>query len=93
MRKVEVIWLDATIEEAHIPLEVAMEIKPLERRNIGYCISQDDDVVRLTFGMIENFHKEQMACDMVLVIPKVFIKEIRELTEQIDNTHRATANT
>ena len=79
MDRVEVIWRDAVLEEAHLPIERATEIEPIRRKNIGYCISSDDSGIRITFGILENFYKNLTAYDMVMFIPRGAIESVRNL--------------
>ena len=76
---VEVVWLDACSEEAHIELEVAMLVEPLIRRNAGYCIINNKKEVVLAFGIIENMFKGKNACNVTMAIPKGCIKSITRL--------------
>ena len=78
MKKAEVIWLDACLEEAHVPQEAIGDIQPLRRKNLGYLISEDSDAIRLAFGVIENFYENKTAYDLVLVIPRGMIETIKE---------------
>jgi len=73
--RVEVIWIDAMIEEGHIPPHAVDAMKPIERHTVGYIVSSDDDCVKITFGTLENFYKGERAYDMVLVIPCCMIKK------------------
>lgn len=84
MELIEVIWIDAAIEEGHIPSEIARNIKAIERRNVGYCISNNADGIRITFGILENFYKGLVAYDMVMIIPRSMVKKVIKL-EQADS--------
>ncbi len=76
MELVEVVWVDAMIEEGHIPPSVVSGMVPIERHTIGYLINSEDDCVRITFGTLENFYKGERAYDMVLVLPRCMIKSL-----------------
>lgn len=79
MRKVEVIWVDACIEEAHIPLSGAETLTPILRRNMGYVVHEDTEAMIILFGILENVWKGNSAGDVPLCIPKGMIKKIKEL--------------
>ena len=81
MDRVEIIWVDAVLEEGHLPIAVASEIKPIKRKNIGYCISDNDDGILITFGTLENFYKGLIAHDMVMYIPRGAIESVKKLRE------------
>ena len=79
MKLVEVIWVDAVIEEAHLLAEAIHQLTPLERHSVGYVVEEDDECIRITFGTIENFYKGQVAYEMGVVIPHCMIKEVKQL--------------
>lgn len=79
MKLVEVIWMDACIEEAHINKETANALVALERRQVGYLYKETDNEIILAYGVIENFFKGDSALDLAMAIPRGCIKEIREL--------------
>jgi len=79
MKLVEIIWCDACLEEAHIPATSLPNLRALIRKNVGYCIEDNDEQVQISFGIIENLYKGDRAYDMVLTLPKPMIKEIKEL--------------
>ena len=79
MKLVEVIWMDAMIEEGHIPPQAVEAMLPIERYTIEYVVDDNDDWVKLTYGTLENFYKGEQAYDMVLVIPRCMIKEVKQL--------------
>ena len=81
MKRVEVIWLDAMIEEGHIPDSSVEAMLPIERHTLGYVITSGGDCIKMTYGTLENFYKGQQAYDMVLLIPGCMIKKIIELKE------------
>ncbi|GAH04423.1 unnamed protein product [marine sediment metagenome] len=81
MKLVEVIWMDACIEEAHISKEIANALVALERRQVGYLYRETKGEVVLAYGTIENLFKKDSALDLVMAIPKGCIKEIRQLKE------------
>jgi len=85
MRRIEVIWVDACIEEAHIPLSGAETLTPLVRRNVGYVVREDAEAIIIQFGIIENIWKGNSASDIPLCIPKGMVKEIKELKECPDD--------
>lgn len=81
MKLVAITWVDAMIEEGHIPPSAVDNMVPIERHTVGYLISDDADCVRITFGILENFYKGGRAYDMVSVLPRCMIKELRVVTE------------
>jgi len=76
---VEVTWLDAMTEEAHIHREAVNALVPIQRRNVGYLLKLDDDSVVLCYGILENLYKGKTAFDMVMVIPKGMVLDVRKL--------------
>jgi len=78
MEIVEVIWLDAGLESAHMEIEHAREIKPMERKNTGYLLRSDREVVIVCFGSISD--KGMSVVDQTLIIPKKMVSEIRRLS-------------
>ena len=79
MKLVEVIWMDACIEEAHINKETANALVALERRQVGYLYKETKDEISLAYGMIENLFKKDSALDLAMAIPRGCIKKIRQL--------------
>jgi len=76
---VQVRWLDAFSEEAHIGIDFAQTLNPLERSNTGYLIDKNDERVIIAFGTIWDKDKKLMALDRTLVIPKGMIIEVAPL--------------
>lgn len=76
MKLVEVIWVDAMIEEGHLPSHAVSSMVPIERHSVGYLISSDDDCIKITYGTLENFYKGEKAYDMALVLPRCMIKSL-----------------
>ena len=81
LKKVEIVWLDAVIEEGHIHHSAIDAMVPIERHTIGYVVAEDDECVKITYGTLENFYKGERAYDMVLVIPRGMIKKITTIEE------------
>lgn len=79
MQKVEVVWLDAATEEAHIPLEEALKLTPIERSNVGYLLVEDNDRILLAYGILNNMFKGLTAYDYSMEIPKGMIVKIKKL--------------
>jgi len=79
MRIIEVTWVDACLEEAHILLSGAETLTPLVRKNVGYVIHEDAEAIVILYGVIENAWKGNSASDIPLCIPKGMVKEIKEL--------------
>ena len=70
---VEITWVDACEDDGHIEIEGVKQIRPLERRNVGYIIDQNDEFVIIGWGVIHNFFKGLDACSNVFAIPKAMI--------------------
>lgn len=81
MKIVEVIWMDACMEEAHINKETADALVALERRQVGYLYKETENEIVLVYGTIENFFKGNSALDLTFAIPRGCIKQIKELKE------------
>ena len=79
---VEVVWLDAGLESLQLSVGEAQGLTSMERRNVGYCIVNDEQKVILVFGFIEDRDRHGEACDQTLVIPRGLIKSVRELEEK-----------
>lgn len=79
MNIVEVFWLDAGLESLQLNKEDALLIKPLERTNVGYLLSDCDEKVILVFGIIEDRDKHGGVFDQTLVIPKGMVTKITTL--------------
>ena len=79
MQRVEVEWIDACSNDAHFDVSVATSINPLARRNMGYLLADEKDKVTLCFGLIEDFHLQNVAVDNTLVIPRGMILKIHRL--------------
>lgn len=75
----EVIWVDACLEEPSIPPELARELEPKLRKNIGYCIKHDKKQIIICFGIIENLYKGNNACDITMAIPTGMLQGIKKL--------------
>ena len=79
LQRVEVEWIDACSNDAHFDVEVATSIKPLARRNMGYLLADGKDKVTLCFGLIEDYHLQNVAVDDTLVIPRGMVLKIHRL--------------
>lgn len=75
---VEIIWMDACAEEAHINLDTANALTPMERKNVGYLLRENDKEVVIAYGLMENFFKGNKAYDLAFAIPRGCIKKIIE---------------
>ena len=74
---VEVTWLDAWGDDAHLEEEAVINLAPVERRNVGFLMKSDDDKVILTQGIISNLFAGKTFMDGIVVIPRGMIKAIR----------------
>jgi len=74
---IEVTWVDATCDVDNLPLDA--EVRPLERRTVGYLLEETKDYIVMTFGFIHNFHKNEDACEMKSALPKAMITKLRRL--------------
>lgn len=79
MEIVEVIWIDACVEEAKVPLSTALDLQPIKRRNVGYLLPKDDGNVIIAYGVLENLFKGQTAYEYSFEIPKGMIQKVRKL--------------
>ena len=79
MEIVEVTWMDACIEEAHINRETADSLVALERKQVGYIRKRTENELILCYGIVNNLFKGDMAYDLTMAIPLGCIKNIREL--------------
>ena len=76
---VEVTWLDAWGDDAHLIEEAVINLAPVERRNVGFLMKSDDDKVILTQGIISNLFAGKTFMDGIVVIPRGMIKAIKVL--------------
>jgi len=74
---IEVTWVDATCDVDNLPLHA--EVRPLERRTVGYLLEDHKDYIVMAFGFIHNFHKNEDACEMKSALPKAMITKLRRL--------------
>ena len=77
---IEVTWLDACSEDAHLTIDAVRNLKPLTRRNVGYKLDMTDDYITISTGAIENLYHGETCYDKALTIPKGMIIEVRELS-------------
>lgn len=78
---IEVIWLDTCTEEADIPKSAVELVLPLVRRNIGYCLKEDEGKIVICSGVIENIYKNDDAYQYTTAIPRGTIKEIKRIKD------------
>ena len=78
---VEVIWLDACGEVAHIPLARCLEFVPIRRRNVGYVLRADKNGLLLVAGDIKDPCKgeNEKAYDWTQLIPWGMIEHVTRL--------------
>ncbi len=79
MKIVCVEWIDACIDESHIPPKIAELLKPIKRHNVGFLVSESSGELTICYGILENLNKGEDAYDMTQVIPKGMIEKITEV--------------
>jgi len=79
--KVEIIWLDAGLENSNMPIKEAKELTPMTRKNVGYLLKNNIVAVRLAFGWIIDKDKHCEVCSDVLVIPSGCVVDIVPLSD------------
>lgn len=79
LKIVEVIWLDAWGDDAHIELDAGGNLISAKRHNVGYLIKGDDKVIIITQGIIDNLFQGKTFTDGVMLIPRGMIEDIRIL--------------
>lgn len=81
MKKVEVSWVDSNFGgNGWLPIAVAKDL-PLSRCiSIGFLVYEDDEKIILT----TSHEQDEDACAGIMVIPKVCIKETRELQLDVE---------
>lgn len=75
LKKVEVTWLDAWGDNAHLEEDAVVDLAPVERQNIGFLVKGDSDKIILTSGVIHNLFAGKTFVDGVMVIPRGMIKD------------------
>ena len=81
MKIVKVIWFDAWGDDAQLVVDAVTDFEPIERRNVGYLIKDDEDKIILTQGIVENPYLEGLRIDGCVVIPKGMIKPVGGIEE------------
>ena len=81
MAKVEITWLDAWSDEAHLEMDAPTNLAAVERQNIGYLIKDDEDKVIITQGTINNFFHEKVFVDGFVIIPRGVIQRVKVLDD------------
>ena len=76
---VEVIWLDAWSDEAHLEEDAVINLAPIERRNVGFLMNGDEAKVIITQGIISNLFAGKIFMDGIVVIPRGMITAIKDL--------------
>ena len=79
MNRVEVTWLDAGCEHEHLDIERAPDITLMERMNVGYLLTDNDERVVLCFGTIQDHDHNATTTSDTLVIPRGDVKRITPL--------------
>ena len=78
---VEVTWLDAWSDEAHLEEGALVGLAPIDRRNVGFLMRDDEAKVIITQGIINNLFAGKTFMDGIVVIPRGMIKAIRVLND------------
>ena len=78
---VEVTWLDAWGDQAHLEEDAVINLAPIERRNVGFLMKGDDEKVIVTQGVIINLFAGKTFMDGIVVIPREMVKEMKVLNE------------
>ncbi len=81
MKIILVSWIDAIMEEAAMELKHALVLKPKQRRNTGFLISEDDKQIIMAFGEIESDSNQPSFLEGIMVIPKCMILKVVNLNE------------
>ena len=76
---VEVTWLDAWGDDAHLEEEAVTNFAPVERRNVGFLMRGDETKVIITQGIINNLFAGKTFMDGIVVIPRGMITAIKDL--------------
>jgi len=78
-KKVEIIWVDSWSDDAILKPDVVNGIVPATRYNVGYLVKEDEEMVIIAPGLINNLYVGDRQMSGFWLIPKSMIKEIRML--------------
>ena len=54
MKVVEVVWVDAIMEDGYMDSEGVENLSLMTRHNVGYLVHRDRDVIKLCFGTLSD---------------------------------------
>jgi len=80
-KKVEIIWVDAWSDDAHLKLGVVDDFIPVERHNVGFLIRRDEIKVIIAQGILNNLYEGEALIAGFWLIPSQAVKEIKILEE------------
>ena len=78
-KKVEIIWVDAWSDDAHLKLGVVDDFIPVERHNVGFLIRRDEIKVIIAQGILNNLYEGEVLIAGFWLIPSQAVKEIKTL--------------
>lgn len=84
--KVEVVWLDAGFENSNMCIDEAKGLHPLERSNVGYFVSDAEDILCMAFGGIKDIDKNHCVYSDILIIPLGMVKSIKRQVDDSANS-------
>lgn len=86
LKKVEVIWIDAALEQGELTPKEIEELHPIPRRHVGYLVRGTESEVVIAGGITERTKiavdgdtDTKDTFDSSLALPRGIIKEIRVL--------------
>lgn len=79
MEIVEILWIDAVCEQARIPMERVLELKPVSRHTVGYLLQENEDSIIVAFDVLEDGYRGLTGYEVTFCCPKVMVQEIRRL--------------
>jgi len=79
--RVEIVWVDALHDEAHLDLEEMANFNVAHRQSIGYIVRSDEEKLVLTHGLSDNDIDGKVFIEGIFVIPWRMIEEIIDLDE------------
>jgi len=75
--RVELTWLDAWGDPAHVSEEALRGLIPAERFNCGFLIVETPEWIVITQGFIDKLFEGKRFVDGFQLIPRGMIKELR----------------
>jgi len=86
MKVVEIVWRDACRTDAILPLETALKVEGIVRRNVGYLLGSTTLDLIISFGDVYNLFSDDKGYDIPFAIPRDSIDEINILREDDEDT-------